>query len=97
MLGKVIVAKFKEKQGSKDGHEGERGGERERERLLARERDFHAGEEEAQQAGISGMPTSTEKAVTPGGIAVELSANPVVKPSTSSGLSPNPEPLNRKS
>jgi len=96
MLGKVIVARFKEKQGSKDGHEGERGGERERERLIGRE-SFHAGEEQAQQAGIAGMPTSAGKAVTPGGIAVELSANPVVKPSTSSGLSPNPEPLNRKS
>jgi hypothetical protein len=91
MLGKVtlprdIVARFKEKQGSNDGYEGERGGERERERLIGRERDFHAGEEEAQQAGIAGIPTSAGKAVAPGGIAVELSANPVDKPSTSSGL-----------
>jgi hypothetical protein len=97
MLGKVIVARFKEKQGSKDGHEGERGGERERERLIGSERGFHAGEEQAQQAGIAGMPTSAGKAVTPGGIAVELSANPADKPSTSSGLNPNPVPLNPKS
>ncbi len=83
-------------QGYQDGHARERGREKERGRGRGRESGFHAVEE-AGIAGIARMPTSAGKeTVTLGAIAVELPANPVDKPSTSSWLNPNPKPLNPK-